>query len=662
MPGEPSAHEGHLNLSPVRPQTRFLSSVRCFCCQQSARITELHAHAPGLCAQPDAAEKAVATELSEQWALGPFYLPPTVPIRALPRDVIQQQRSRVLDDGEVEDFLKPRITLNPSRGPDSVNAGIPKDERAVSLTTARDLGYALALIDVPARDAGLTVAGYGVDMTSAYSFLQVQRLDWWQFAYLWFDARGAPHFRLLVRVGFGGAMSPRRFQSVSVIITTLARAWQRDFDRRHPPPQAIRDWVLARRRLQRDGLLPPGADQTTPAAAGVYIDDLAGGCCDDAVPMPATYQGMPTAGIDLGELAAFALGGKPLRRDSRPAVYCVIAIAAIRAFGLEETPGKTEGGDVFVNLGLRLRLRDGFIDCPPPKRRILLRDLGTWHSAVRRLEPFDRKAAEKQVGRLGNLTQVMPELLIHMSAGYRAANAGYVDRGVRRLNSSVPMARGSPMHEGLSKLLPHAIDLVERNEGVPLAPRAHFAAPDDPGVLLVVSDASGHDGCGGWAHLGTADHAPAVVSEYWPDWAREALRQFKLPQAERTPGAPLLSMPAAELFTTWAVAEAAALEKPFSAVIAVGDCDPAADALDAASSATPQMGALLTHARERAKQWLGVSVPREWNMDADRLSHPALLDAVLDDARRAGLTPSRARVPDRCWRALRDATILAASV
>ena len=91
---------------------------------------------------------------------------------------------------------------------------------------------------------------------------------------------------------------------------------------------------------------------------------------------------MPTADVDLGELAAFALGGKPLRRNSRPAVHCVTAIAAIRAFGLEETAGKTEGGDVFVNLGLRLRLRDGFIDCPPPKRRILLRDLGVWHSCV----------------------------------------------------------------------------------------------------------------------------------------------------------------------------------------------------------------------------------------------------------------------------------------
>jgi len=42
----------------------------------------------------------------------------------------------------------------------------------------------------------------------------------------------------------------------------------------------------------------------------------------------------------------------------------------------------------------------------------------------------------------------------------------------------------------------------------------------------------------------------------------------------------------------------------FTAVIAVGDCDPAAHALDAASSATPQMSALLASARQRAKQWL----------------------------------------------------------
>jgi len=65
-----------------------------------------------------------------------------------------------------------------------------------------------------------------------------------------------------------GAMSPRRFQSVSVVITALARAWQRDFDRRNPPPDTVGRWERARRQLQRDGALPPGADQATPAVSG----------------------------------------------------------------------------------------------------------------------------------------------------------------------------------------------------------------------------------------------------------------------------------------------------------------------------------------------------------------------------------------------------------
>ena len=41
--------------------------------------------------------------------------------------------------------------------------------------------------------------------------------------------------------------------------------------------------------------------------------------------------------------------GRSARSTTRLRVHCVTAIAAIRAFGLEETAGKTEGGDVFVN-------------------------------------------------------------------------------------------------------------------------------------------------------------------------------------------------------------------------------------------------------------------------------------------------------------------------
>eukprot|EP00965_Chrysotila_dentata_P046335 1539961-Pleurochrysis_carterae.AAC.3 len=60
-------------------------------------------------------------------------------------------------------------------------------------------------------------------------------------------------------------------------------------------------------------------------------------------------------------------------------------------------------------------------------------------------------------------------------------------------------------------------------------------------------------------------------------------------------------MPAAEPFGAWAVAEAvrAAVEERPRAIIAIGDCDPAAAALNAASSGAAQMVALLYRAHAR---------------------------------------------------------------
>eukprot|EP00965_Chrysotila_dentata_P079646 2627151-Pleurochrysis_carterae.AAC.1 len=120
-------------------------------------------------------------------------------------------------------------------------------------------------------------------------------------------------------------------------------------------------------------------------------------------------------------------------------------------------------------------------------------------------------------------------------------------------------------------------------------------------------------------------------------------------------------MLAAELFGAWAVTQAAATaerRRP-AAVIVVGDCQPAAGALNAATSLTNQMQALVRRARGLTPHWLAVAVPRESNTDADRLSHPAQLEEVLADARAAGLRPRTVHIPDECWAALREAATLA---
>eukprot|EP00965_Chrysotila_dentata_P099437 3287620-Pleurochrysis_carterae.AAC.1 len=68
-------------------------------------------------------------------------------------------------------------------------------------------------------------------------------------------------------------------------------------------------------------------------------------------------------------------------------------------------------------------------------------------------------------------------------------------------------------------------------------------------------------------------------------------------------------MPAAELFGIWAVAQAVAeavAERP-TAVVSIGDCQPAAAAVNAATSGTAQMRELLGAARGLTSQWLAVA-------------------------------------------------------
>eukprot|EP00965_Chrysotila_dentata_P046017 1529267-Pleurochrysis_carterae.AAC.3 len=154
-----------------------------------------------------------------------------------------------------------------------------------------------------------------------------------------------------------------------------------------------------------------------------------------------------------------------------------------------------------------------------------------------------------------------------------------------------------------------------------------------------------------------------LVLEACPAKAKGALRRGASAAAERAEerardaggrALPLLFMPMAELFSAWAVSKAVATETgtPPLAIIAGGDCDPAALAINAASSGEAAMRELLARSRRLTTQWMAVSVPREANVDADRLSHPRMLAEVEADAAAAGWRARRARIRAHCWTAL----------
>ena len=94
------------------------------------------------------------------------------------------------------------------------------------------------------------------------------------------------------------------------------------------------------------------------------------------------------------------------------------------------------------------------------------------------------------------------------------------------------------------------------------------------------------------------------------------------------------------------------------AVVAVGDCAPAARVLTAATSAGAQLRALVVRARVAVQQWLGVAVPRELNTTADTLSHPRQAPGVQAAMEAAGLQVRRLHTPAECWEALAAATQL----
>ena len=680
-------------------------------------ITVLAFHHPGLFDELEAAQKAVQKEFDEQWSDRPVRHLPFVPCRLCPKDVVLQDRVRIAEGQfeacgrpSVEAYTKARVTTNSSHGgADSVNAAIPEAHRAVLLPKAQWQARALAIADeaclahptrkrqcllgADGRSREVRAVPYLADAESAYSYCNVQVACHWQQCFVWWtpaeplesptppdlpEPPAPPEPRPLRsgvcrarRVGFGGASSPRGFQKIATVTTAYARCLQYDFDLHHPYPGSVARWRREREAAQERGELAPDPEQLVPAYVQVYIDDAGGVALDDPVPTPGIVEH-----IHIEDAPTRALGGVFPPADSRAIVHAKLLVLAMQMAGLYASPDKILVGDPIISLGFSISGVSQKMTVPHLKRAAMLASIAELSAEARESRRANRRMAQRLLGRLVNVSQILPELKVFLRGGFRATDTSWARRAGLRPPEAQQLAAGSAAHTEWSTLLEVANHVLTVNEGVPIAPRRVFRSPQE-GAILCTTDASGDDGFGGYVFMPDGDPTTVyLVSEFWPSWALEARRQNDKPVGERTGSSAMeFSMPAAELFATWAVAEAAVAKArhmtprgPERApapvcppVIAIGDCEPAVFATDAATSGEPSMRAILAEARRLTPGWLGVHVPREANRDADLLSHPENLNTLMSAAFALGFRPRHARVPKRCWDTLRSALAVGAA-
>jgi hypothetical protein len=173
-------------------------------------------------------------------------------------------------------------------------------------------------------------------------------------------------------------------------------------------------------------------------------------------------------------------------------VHLRIAVATFERLGFVVEVTKTECGSAIVTLGFRVRVDAGRIDCPLPKRRILLRDIAQLQRSVDAHAQIEQRVVERLVGRLASMAHALPEIAPHLSGGYAIASARRVPMGKRRSEGHrlghVRLRRGSRCEEAVRSMCAVSAQLIEANEGIALASAELFAASDAAGTLTTVTD------------------------------------------------------------------------------------------------------------------------------------------------------------------------------
>ena len=619
---------------------------------ESGAQVSLHAvfafHHTGVSDHFQAAAAVMAADLEQGFTSTSFPHPCFFPLRLGPRNIIMQDRSRLREGipSQVEWYQKPRATFDLSYGVrrDAAelrhdtprlerflvappNLTIPRESTRVALPTVTDFGESVAVIgDLAREEPGVDVEGASIDVSNAYSFLLQQRLDWWLHCFVWLGG-----IRHSLRVMFGGAFGPQAWCSVMAVPHADIAAEITAVARRHPPPASVVAACEERAAMQQQGVLPPGPEQTRDWALQWFLDDGQLAALNDAVPSPPHLACVETG----HEANTTAHGGRPSREGTRIICYLRIMILVLTRLGFEVAVTKTQAGTIIVVLGARARVSERRIDMPPARRAAILDAVQTAHARAT-AGWVDRVPVTKLVGRLVHISQVEPSILVWLSAGY--AVIAVRSRRRRFQPKQLHLRSGGRRQDELLALLEVAASAVDANAGIAMA-TAPFPRHGEPGSFLTMTDASlqplasaetADDGVGGFAFAADTPGLVYVFSAPWPRDIRDALVRGTLTSTLRSAG-PVTSMPVAETLGSLALPLALSARLPVTSVVAVGDCAPSGSAVTAANSASAQIRALLRSMLALTPRWIGVAVPREWNTDPDRLSHPSMLPAVLRD-------------------------------
>lgn len=175
-------------------------------------------------------------------------------VRAVPRNVVQQAKWKLIDD-ELKQVTKWRVTTDDSmtagEGDVSRNAGIDDDSLGnVDLPVLRDFGEPVAIVRAVSARMGMTfpargverVALWALDLSSAYRMLASARTEKWVQQFVWADG-----VRREERCVFGTKSLVDSFERVSTFVLAVAKYRIVEYDEVHPYDGCRRQWRAARK-------------------------------------------------------------------------------------------------------------------------------------------------------------------------------------------------------------------------------------------------------------------------------------------------------------------------------------------------------------------------------------------------------------------------------